>query len=544
MSYKSQFTGPQIDEKLASIESIEQYINLVEQSIPTKVSQLDNDQNYVSAETVANTYASKEESNNILLAAKDYTDTQGFLTEHQDISHLATQNSVDQINTTILEIQETNTSQQSSIIELQNRTLESMAAYGVEWDTSKSSTTCTRIGNMELHRTLPVHSRLRGCLLDDDGNVIEYLPADDWTSAVRDGSKGQVMVEIPDMWRKFVTNGTKVQVWHSLIPLTGYHEVKLGYISAYEASLQRSTLKLSSVVNMDVDYRGGNNTSGWDDTYRSLLGRPVTSISRGNFRTYARNRNEAETTEWNLMTYEMQKTLYWLFVTEYATLNTQATYNAELTIEGYHQGGLGTGVTNWSDANWSAYNSYNPFVPCGHTDSLGNNTGTVNYSALNSDGTIVTTSAVPRYRGIENPFGHIWQHTDGINIQISPTIDNGGDGLSKIYTCNIPSKFNDENYDGYTYVGNEARSGGYVKTIVFGNNGEIIPSSVGGSNTTYYCDYHYTNITTSEALRCVLFGGNARDGARTGLVCANSNDAPSYSAANIGSHLCFFPSSR
>ena len=144
-----------------------------------------------------------------------------------------------------------------------------------------------------------------------------------------------------------------------------------------------------------------------------------------------------------------------------------------------------------------------------------------------------------RYRGIENPFGHIWQWTDGINVRINP----GSNGLSEVFVCSDPSKFNDSNYNGYSHVGNEARAEGYVKEIIFGESGEIIPALVGGGSTTYFCDYHYTNIPASVALRGVLFGGDAIHGAYAGLAYADSTNAPSNALAGIGSRLCFIPTS-
>lgn len=412
-------------------------------------------------------------------------------------------------------------------------------AYGVEFNTTNSSPICKRIGNMTMHKTLPIHNQIKGCLLDDDGNVIEYLPENDWTTATRDGSNGQVMVEIPEHYRKFVTQENKRQIWISQYPIQGFHKVNKCYVSAYEASLQRSTLKLSSVVNTTTDYRGGNNNANWDDTYRTLCGMPVTSISRTNFRKYARNR-KTTTTEWNCMTYDMQKTLYWLFVTEYATLNTQTAYNSTLTAEGFKQGGLGVGVTTLNSDLWNTYNSYNPFIPCGYTDSLGNNTGVITFTMPEEYNTTLVNVSVPRYRGIENPFGHIWQWTDGINVRISPTEENGGDGLSKVFICNDPSKFNDSNYTGYTYVGNEARTEKYVTEVIFGEYGEIMPKTVGGSSTTYFCDYHYTSIPTKETLRGVLFGGNAIYSVYAGFVCAYLYNAPSITSAHFGSRLCFY----
>lgn len=418
--------------------------------------------------------------------------------------------------------------------------LEEECSYGIQFDTAVSSPTCTRVGNVALHKSLPIQSRMKGCLLDDNGKVVEYLDPRDWTGQVRDGSRGQVMVEIPMHYRKFETNGTKRVVRLSEHPLPGYHQVPQMYVSAYEATLERSTGKLCSVVNEGADYRGGGNNANYDGTYRSFLGRPVTAISRTAFRAAARKRNTGNTS-WNCYLYQVHKTLFWLFTVEYATLNSQAAYNAELTSEGFRQGGLGDGVTTISWSDWETFNGYYPFVPCGHTDPLGNQTGFVTYTAYNEDGSELKTFNVPRYRGVENPFGHLWKWTDGINIRISPTEENGGDNLSKIFVCEDTSKLNDTNYNGYKHVGNEARSGGYVKEIVFGEEGEIMPSVVGGGSTTYFCDYHYTNIPTSEALRGVLFGGFADGGASAGLACAGSLNAPSNSDANFGSRLCFIP---
>ena len=384
---------------------------------------------------------------------------------------------------------------------------------------------------------------MRGCLLDDDGNVVKYLDAEDWTNEDRTGSSGQVMVEIPMHYRRFDTEGTKRRVYISELSFPGCEVVPKAYVSAYEATVQRSTSKLCSVVNDDADYRGGNNNANLDGQYNSFLGRPATAISRTNFRSYARKRKSGST-EWNCYTYDIHKTLFWLFVVEYATLNSQAGYNSEPTSEGYRQGGLGAGVTTWGN-NWSTFNGYYPFVPCGHTDSLGNRTGVVSYTAKNDDESITKTFDVPRYRGVENPFGHIWKWTDGCNIQVSATQENGGTGLSKAFICHDPANFQDSNYANYSHVGNINRIGGYIKEVLFGVGGEILPKLVGGGSTTYFCDNHWTNIQTSgETLRGLVFGGSAKDGAYAGLACAPSSYFPSLSHTDFGSRLCFIPATE
>ena len=418
-------------------------------------------------------------------------------------------------------------------------TIEDSYSYGIEIDTTNPSPTLKRIGNLQFHKSLPIQSKMRGCLLDDNGNVTKYLSDIDWMDDQSiDGTQGQVMIEIPKFYYKFETDGDIQRVRISEYPLSGYKLSNTMYVGAYEASLQRSTLKLCSVCNYDADYRGGANQSQWDDTYRSVLGRPATNISRTYFRKYARNRNAAMT-NWNILTYQAYKMIYWLYTIEYASLNCQLAYNAELTSEGYHQGGLGAGVTDWNSASWNNFNGCCPFIPCGCTNSLGNGTGIVSYEVKDADGNVLLTTNVPRYRGIENLFGHLFEIVDGINIEISPTKANGGDGLSKVYVCKDPSLFNDIGYDGYDYVGDEARSIGIIKKIIFGDDGEIIPLEVGGGTTTYFCDNHYTEIPTSaESLRIVLLSAAAYNNLNSGLSYINTLNSPSSIYNYVGSRLC------
>lgn len=415
--------------------------------------------------------------------------------------------------------------------------LEEQCAYGIEWDTTISSSACTRIGNISMHKSLPIQSRMRGCLLNDNGTVIEYLNPTNWKAHTLDGSNGQVMVEIPAHFRKFETDGTIHRCKLSELPLPGYHTVPKMYISAYEAVMERSTGKLCSIVNAGTDYRGGNNQVDWDGTYRSLLGRPVTVKNRTQFRNAARLRNASATTEWNCLDYNAYKAVFWLYYVEYANRNCQLRFTAQKDANGFAQGGLGNGVTNTPD--WNGFNGTYPFVPCGHTDDLGNKSGEVAYVMTKQDGSPHGTVYVPRYRGIENPFGHIWKWSDGVNIQIASET-NGG--TSKVYVSDDPTKYNDSNCTDYTLRGLEARKDSYVKELILGEYGDIIPAVVDGSSTTHWADYHHTNIPTSGMImRGAMFGGSAFHGTDAGLGCTGSTNDPSHTIAFVGSRLCFLP---
>lgn len=412
--------------------------------------------------------------------------------------------------------------------------------YGIEWDITVSNSKPTRIGKMELHKELPLQNMMRNCILKDEGSVAYYLHANDSTkqdngaAADLTGATGQMETELPDMYVRFETDGNKCRHLQSTEPLPGFHLWRKGYIGSVEATVQRSTSKLASVCNTDADYRGGNNDATYDGTYRTMLGMPATSISLNDFRTYARNRGSVE---WNCNLYRLHKMLWWLFAVEYANFNSQDTFNAALDDNGYHQGGLGDGVTTMPD--WGGFNGYYPIVPCGITNSLGNHTGTVDYNVMGSDGSTIHTFAVPRYRGVENPFGHIWKWTDGCKCIIQSE-ESGG--LSKFYVCDNPANFTPSGTTNYEYRGNLPRSNGYVKALILGEDGEIMPLAVGGGSTTYFCDYYYTDIPTSgESERGVLFGGSANAGALAGFVSATTYHTPSYASAYFGSRLCFDP---
>ena len=412
--------------------------------------------------------------------------------------------------------------------------IEERYAYGVEWDMASSSPDGKRVGNMQLHRELPVQSKMRRCLLDRDGGVKEYLDNElSWGGSYLDYA---VMTEMPEHWYKLYFNGTKFRMMLSEIPLPGYKHVDKFYISTYEARMYRTDNLLCSAAGASklsdpnsINFRGGDNTAEWDDTYRSLLGCPVTNLTRDQFRQAARKRGSG----WEMYTYGAHKTLFWLFAVEYATLNSQKPFNAQKDANGFSQGGLGPGPTQMTD--WTNFNNANPLIPCGYTNEFGNGSGEKAYVVKNaSDGTHATLMA-NRYRGIENPFGHIWKYTDGANIQVTT----GDNGLSILWTTADPSNFSDSSYVGYDKKGNICRVNGYAKNTLLGEDGDIIATEIGGSSSTYWCDYYYTN-TSTNSLRLVAVGGGS-DGADAGFIRVNTSETPSGAYKHFGSRLCFFP---
>lgn len=410
--------------------------------------------------------------------------------------------------------------------------IEERYAYGVEWDMASSSPDGKRVGNMQLHRELPVQSGMRGVVLDNNGGVYYYHEPTAWkmTFASKDYAS---MVEIPDHWYRIYITGTKFKMMLSSIPLPGYKHISKFYIGSSEAQMLRSLGLLMSDKTNSTDTRGGDNTAEWDNTYRSLLGCPVTNLTRDQFRQAARKRGSG----WEMYTYNAHKILFWLFAVEYATLDSQKPFNAQKDANGFAQGGLGPGPTQMTD--WTNFNNANPLIPCGYTNEFGNGSGEKAYVVKNASGGTHATLMANRYRGIENPFGHIWKYTDGANIQVTT----GDSGLSILWTTDDPSNFSDTSYTGYNKKGNICRTNGYAKKMLLGEDGDIVATEIGGSSSTYWCDYYYA-YTSDNRMQVVLVGGYAGYGSIAGLACVNANLTPSAAARYFGSRLCFFPEFR
>lgn len=409
--------------------------------------------------------------------------------------------------------------------------------YGVKFDLANSSSPDgVRTGNMEMHKTLPIQSKMRGCTISNTDNTKKYLKANDWTkwedgttsSQDSSGVGVEAFVEIPEHYRLLIaTPDNTVEIRMSEYNLPGYTKVEKKYIGAYEGSVNLDSSSHNNLLRTQV-----RNTA------------PIVSKTRTEFQTMARNNNR--TNNWNIYTYDAHRDLTWLFVVEYATLNSQKAFNANLTAEGYHQGGLGEGVTtgavkvNGADT-WS-------FVPCGTTNSLGNGTGIIEYTHTNTNAEGASTGTkvvnVPRYRGIENPFGHVWKNV--IDVVVAGT-DNS------VYICKDYTKFGTfEGGDNPTAeqliaAGYELQdfkestiASQYVKKLVNNNQADLFPTVVGNgaSATTYYCDYHWTSATATP--RTLLLGSCSGNGSNAGLFYLHSYNGLDFSTAYVGTRITFY----
>lgn len=406
-----------------------------------------------------------------------------------------------------------------------------MMSYGVEWDTTVADPTCTRIGNPLFHKSLPIQSEYNGCVVKN-GKLQYYLNPNDWTKTSNgsnsnlDGTDGDVMIHTPKFYGKSGSNGNKRWVRISTVKIdASWVEIPEMFISAYRNTIYTDgdTTKIASVVSTDAKYRGGGRRSSYDeylstDQFKTDLGKPVSNISRATMRTYA------AATGQELLCYEFYKWIfYWNYVIEYANFNSQKEFNSELTSDGYHQGGLGPGLTTWDWGQWSSYNGNYAITPCGYTNEFGNFSGVKAIQLQSPEKTLYAN----RWRGFENPFGDIWTNLEGIVIK-----RNAAKANSNVYTTTDVSKYG-EDYSLFDIAGVEIAQDGWIGTFDLGSKAEIIPSSISGSESTYKCDYHWCNVDSVEN-RTLLVGGLAHCGGKAGLGYFRSASGVGYADSHVG----------
>lgn len=420
-------------------------------------------------------------------------------------------------------------------------------SYGIEWDITIADSACTRIGNMSMHRTLPIQSAFKGCVAK--GNKIQYyLDPNDWSkkadgsASVLNGTDGDVRVDTGNVWYyKGFEDGNKRQFRMSLTKVDNtWTEVPRLLISAWGITLDRTiadTPKACVVMNTSTAYRGGNNDSSLDsylDTLpcRSNLGKPATNVSRIDMRTYIANAANNQ----EILCYDFYKALCWCYYVEYANFNCQLPFNAELTSDGYHQGGLDNGLTTFLQKNaWEKFNKYNPITPCGYLNDIGNFSGVKEISiptiVIDDSYTINAITLTPcKYRGFENLFGDYYKNLDGIVLQKSDA-----NSSNTVYATSDNTKFDDDILN-KEIRGTEAKDSGYIKTFIFGDKAEIIPATIGATAVTYKSDYHYTNNDTDK--KTLFVGSGAAVGSASGFGCSASTYSLDYAIALRGFFSC------
>ena len=493
----------------------------------------------------------------------------------------------------------------------------SKVAYGVRWNSVNQATTaCERIGNLELHKTLPIQSRFKVCIhkgkniqyychpddsrfRQDNTGYVKTLPIvllsetqpaiiedTDTTVKIRhtitddifanykylyafikvytDNTTGNVCritkidttnktaylesnhtfesgdysVELGcsingydgeigvDTGGKFYqwsvdNDGDNNEVWQSLYKCVPYaREIKRHIIGIDRAcvlnvafndtkwgwigSLESNTAV--NVINYHTNLRGGSNNSSWDkylgvDNFRCQLGKARTNIPLATMRSYSQK------TDGGQMLYkQIWEAIIWSYVIEYADFNVKKAYTNSLTTEGYHQGGLGNGITGGT--NLVNYNNNEKFVPNDYTLELGNNTGIKNRAARENQ----IAWNVPHWRGF-NVFwyGDIWINIDNMLTKYDTTKQK----RIWYYTDNVSKFSNDIANKEHQIEGLGNVNDNWLQEVRINNKGDIVPSKI-SDNVNYKNSYHFNY--TDSSIHTTFAGGGSDDGSRCGLL--------------------------
>ncbi|ERJ86142.1 hypothetical protein HMPREF1988_00201 [Porphyromonas gingivalis F0185] len=435
--------------------------------------------------------------------------------------------------------------------------------YGVEGDYSSLDYKLKRVGNLDLHRSLPIQSRLRRFVENADGSVKYYLHGndsrkrEDGSPATIDSTDGNVMLEIPEYYMKFEVSGTKWLFAISEYPLPGFIKQERKTISPWYATIDSQTNTVVSgcfltwrgnsiarneqgliIYTQGAErYRGGGGLSdaGLDNTPKSQVGVARTGVSRDNVRAACKLGTHHGS-------YRAYNQIAWLQRIEYASLHCQDEFQPNLALGGFKSGGLGIGcaVPQPELASW---NGYRPFVPSGVTATLGNQTGRVVYSIKGWNNTPEKIIQVTSYRGLETPFEYLWLQADDLFVLNMLT---GEVKESFAYVCSKPSGFstpestpaNSDAPAGYERIASLPTESGYVKAVSVSSQGYGFPMSLGGSSVTGSCDGVSAPSSFSSMWVHGLLGGPAHDGGKCGFGCIATYREVNISYEDYAFRLC------
>ena len=364
-------------------------------------------------------------------------------------------------------------------------------------------------------------SHIRKCNVDAaTGQVLAYYGE---TGFQADGSNGEVMVKIPEFWWKRERLPDEFGNVYEYIYIAdyaraGYKKSEEFFVGAYMISTE--TTPEETIV--------AHSRSGVVPKYNT---------TKANFRTYAKALGDG----WQLMDYHYFL-LQMLYLVEYAHYNSQSmigngivAFNtakaliAENNVNRIIVSSAGTGLWVGKTICIGATDAWNSSVAADReiTSIEDYNDGQVTGKAIHFDGdpvniavnNVIWGSAQKNgendslgnasgclindsyhsvnYRGIENIFGHMWQHIDGLNIK---------DYIA--YICKDPDSYENDKFDApYEKIGyvNAETSDSYIKKLGLDEKyPEVaLPTEVGASSSTGACD----NYWCAEGNRIAYVGG-------------------------------------
>jgi hypothetical protein len=384
----------------------------------------------------------------------------------------------------------------------------------------------------------------RRCNVLDDGTITAYYGDKNYAE---DGSNGQVMVFQPKFYYKVVPlklekntdsgigyHIRRANYYVSSKPKAGFklhpafydangNEIDYILYSAYEGSMYDVSAAeyVNDGTNTDTAIETG-------DLLCSVAGKkPISglkkNLTKANLELMAQNRGAG----WHLETIEAISANQLFAMIELAMMNSQT--------------GNGLGVVNIPNNL-----SYNCSSLTGSTAELGNGTGQA-VETVNEIGGMETTYNVNgkvsvSYRGMENPWGNIWKHVQGVNIW--------GDGSmcgGQPYVADDFNFLESKKTDNYKPVGftlpNES---GYISALGYGGENYdwlLMPSEIGGTNALPVGD-HFQASPNLNGYRIARLGGYWCNASQAGVFNWRCADNAGYRGVVTGGRLVYVPTAK
>lgn len=385
----------------------------------------------------------------------------------------------------------------------------------------------------------------RRCNVSDDGTITAYYGDEGYTE---DGSNGQVMVFQPKFFYKVVPlkleknadsdigyHLRKVNYYVSSKPKTGFklhpaffdengNEIDYILYSAYEGSMYDSSTQayVNDNVDKSITYEDG-------DLLCSVAGKkPISGLRSGlgtkqNFETMAQNRS----TGWHLETIKAISANQLLMMIELGIMSTQ--------------NGIGQGVVSITGDT-----AYNCSSLTGSTAELGNSTGQA-VKTINEIGGVQTTETADgktsvAYRGVENPWGNISKHINGINVWGDGSMGGGQPYIADDFNFSESKKTDNYKPVGFTLP----NKSGYISALGYGSEEYdwlFVPSEIGGTSALPVGDFVYT-ASNLNGYRIIQLGGGCRSGDYAGGFYQIANGTVGDRSRGAGGRLLYVPTAK
>lgn len=377
-----------------------------------------------------------------------------------------------------------------------NNNLEDTLAYWYENNETASSTTCLTGGNRNVIESL--RSKFKRCIAKpygDDAALISYLNETnsnkwpDGTDATYETvRKESLMVHFPKYYHKTIERSPGI--WRTYI---SEQQIDNDYIEEPE-------LLLGTFEGIISDENGGALTS---------TGSSISTASKTIAQFVAAAKVNGSM--YGIGDYRSHATIARMFCAYYKTTNI-STSNSAIPCSG------GTKRYNYG---WT-----------GGTKALGNRDGK---AAVNNDAGYYSTN----FLGLEDCYYSKWEFVQGINILKGKYVVYDGGSFPDKDVAELEAA-GATNIRVVGYEPNPAATEGYngwIKTVAQGKYGDVLPTSNGGSETTYYSDYSWFNPTAN---RIFLRSGHSGGGSRCGVFVAHAGNASSGSWTGVGARLAFY----